>query len=56
MAQDLLAALAFLVGAVIAWLVLGAHDLGVIAGAAAGALLSIVVLNAARRVRSRRAP
>lgn len=54
LAQDLVAALAFLVGAAIAWLLLGAHDLGVILGAAGGAVICIVVLNVVRRVRSRR--
>jgi hypothetical protein len=55
LADDLRLALAFLIGAVIAWLLLGADDaLGVLLGAVGGTVIAIVVLNVVRHVRQQR--
>jgi hypothetical protein len=52
--DDLRAACGVLLGAGLAWLLLGAHDLGLILSAVGGSVIFIVGINVVRRVRSRR--
>jgi hypothetical protein len=54
LADDLRVAFGVLLGGTLAWLLLGAHHVGLILGGVAGCVLFIVGVNVVRRVRSRR--